>query len=109
VASTCHPKLLGRLKSGGSWFQASPDKKSFQDPHLKRKKAVVACICHPSEGGTPKIGRLWSRLAWVKKARLYIQNNQRKRGWRSSSSSKALSSNPSNIKIIIIYRKQKTL
>jgi hypothetical protein len=34
--------LLGGLKSGGSWFQAS------QIKHFNRKKlSVVVCACHP--------------------------------------------------------------
>jgi hypothetical protein len=32
----CNPKLLGRLKSGGLWFEASPGKK-FMRPHLNVK------------------------------------------------------------------------
>jgi hypothetical protein len=52
VACTCHPKLCGRLRSGGSWFQATPSKKVFetitQQKKKKKKLGVVECTCHSS-------------------------------------------------------------
>jgi hypothetical protein len=40
VVFTCHPKLLGKLRLGGPWFQANLErKKMFMRPHLNKKKA----------------------------------------------------------------------
>jgi hypothetical protein len=47
------------MRSGGSWFMASPDKK-FTRPHLKQQLDVVAHICHPK-----LCRRLRSDISWI--------------------------------------------
>jgi hypothetical protein len=59
-------QLQRRLRSGGSWFQASPGKKKFYKISSQGKKlGVVAQACHPSASRAWKIG-FWSRLPWAK-------------------------------------------
>jgi hypothetical protein len=70
VACTCHPKLLGRLRKGGLWFQASLGKKVGESLSGK-KLGVVVCNCHPSNSRKHKIGESPSRLVWVKDETLF--------------------------------------
>jgi hypothetical protein len=57
MVHTCHPKLLGRLRSGESKLQAILGKTKLGDPiSQKRKLGIVAYACHPSINGKPKIG-----------------------------------------------------
>jgi hypothetical protein len=66
---------LGRLRSEGSHFQASSDKK-FARPHLngkKKKLGVTGHTCHPNNSKKLKIGQPGQ------KARLYLKNNQSKK------------------------------
>jgi hypothetical protein len=59
----CDHKLGWRLRSGGSWIHASLVKK-FVILNLNGKKLnVVACTCHPNQGGKVKIGGSQSRWA----------------------------------------------
>jgi hypothetical protein len=59
-AYACHPKLHGRLRLEGLWFQASWGKtvKKFVRPHLNVKNCMLVHTCYPREGRKHKIGRL---------------------------------------------------
>jgi hypothetical protein len=49
--------------------------KKLGDPHLKKKKKlnVLACTCHPHNGGKLKVGGSQSRLVWAKSKSLSQQ------------------------------------
>jgi hypothetical protein len=78
--------LLGRTRSGRSWFQAQSRQKSSQDPISTEKDlGVVAHTCHPSNDRKPTIEELQTRLAWAKTENL-SPNNQSKKVWKCGSS-----------------------
>jgi hypothetical protein len=82
VGHTYHPKLHRRMRSGGSWFQATPGKKKFKRPTSTGKKlGVLACSYHPSKGRKHKIGGLQSKPAGTKR-RPHLKHNQSKEGWK---------------------------
>jgi hypothetical protein len=65
--------ICRRLRSGGLWFQASPDKKVWKTPSkLEKKLARVVHAYYPSDDGKHEIKVLWSTLAWAKKVRPYL-------------------------------------
>jgi hypothetical protein len=50
-AGACHPKIYGRLRLGGSQFQAiwGVEAKKLMRSHLTRTiLGVVVCVCQPS-------------------------------------------------------------
>jgi hypothetical protein len=62
MACACHPKLHGRLRKDDS----CKNKKNFGDPiSMEKSWEWWHSTCHPSKGGKPKIGELWSRPAWA--------------------------------------------
>jgi hypothetical protein len=80
IAHTCHLNLRGRVKSEGSPFQASPDKKNLWDPISTEKKlGLVEDICNPSYSRKLKRGEFWSRPAWAKSEAL--SQKQREEKW----------------------------
>jgi hypothetical protein len=55
------------MRPGGLRFQeGSAKKKDHKTPSLLKKLGIMALTCNYSDCGKPKIGGLWSRLAWAK-------------------------------------------
>jgi hypothetical protein len=82
VAHAYKYQLLGRQRSGGSLFKASPGKK-FMKPHLNQQLGVVAHTCLPSsawkykweDGSSSQPGhKLYTRIAKAKSVGTWLSD-----------------------------------
>jgi hypothetical protein len=61
VAHTYNPSYLGDLDGEDHSSRSAQANKLMRPPSQQKKLGVVVCTCHPSYGGTPKIGESLSK------------------------------------------------